>query len=273
MASSHYWLHFFPEFTNSFRVIAPDMRGHGLSTYKTPLKSIDDMANDLKMFVEALGLTGLYVLGWSMGGGVAMKFAANNPDRVERLMLVNSLGPKGLPIWKMDAQGNPTQERVKTEEEALNHPDLKKIASIYEKKDYKGMRDFLETKVFTGTGKPEPPRLDMLIDDCLKCKYGSRLFHFTNIYNISNENNGVTEGTNEISKIQTKTLILHGEKNSFTKISGSQYIKGQLKDMAELKVFSDAGNVLMEDYYDEFMTHVKSFFSTSGQQQQDSVWK
>ena len=45
-------------------------------------------------------------MGWSMGGGVAMQFTANHPNFVEKLILVESVGMKGYPIFKKIRMGD-----------------------------------------------------------------------------------------------------------------------------------------------------------------------
>lgn len=77
-----------------FRVLALDQRGHGDSD---PAPDGDytlaAMAGDLAAFVDALALGPLSVVGLSMGGRVAITYAADHPERVERLMVID-IGPE-----------------------------------------------------------------------------------------------------------------------------------------------------------------------------------
>ena len=74
-------------------VIAFDNRGVGASTGKTP-DTIEAMARDAIMFIRALGLEQVDLLGFSMGGMIAQVMAADEPHLVRRLILAGT-GPAG----------------------------------------------------------------------------------------------------------------------------------------------------------------------------------
>jgi pimeloyl-ACP methyl ester carboxylesterase len=80
-------------------VVAPDLRGFGESDrigvggyYHFP-----DYVADVDALVRSLGTQRLVVVGHSMGGTVACLYAGSRPERVERLVLVEGLGPPSLP--------------------------------------------------------------------------------------------------------------------------------------------------------------------------------
>lgn len=75
------------------RVIAFDNRGVGATTGTTP-KTIQAMATDAVVFIRALGLTQVDLLGFSMGGMIAQVIAQNEPQLVRRLILAGT-GPAG----------------------------------------------------------------------------------------------------------------------------------------------------------------------------------
>ncbi len=258
LGSSDVWSYIFPRFTDKFRVIAPDLRGHGQTTYNNKLRNHDDNAEDLKLFVDALGLKQFYLLGWSMGGGISMKFTAKYPEHVERLILHNSIGAQGFPYTKV-AEGKPT-ERVTNEEDALKHPHTLFLASLREQKDVEKIRDTLLKSVFGGRNKPDNERLEIWVDAWLNCKAIYQLGHLGNVYNITNEHNGAVEGSNEISKIKCKTLILHGETDPVVPAKEAEKLKELLGDVAELKIFKESGHAVVEDYPEEFVQLVREFF-------------
>ena len=80
------------------RILAPDMRGHGESG-RVPHSCwyhYADYVRDVRAVVDALHHEGrLVVLGHSMGGGISTLFAGTWPDQVERVILVEGLGPPG----------------------------------------------------------------------------------------------------------------------------------------------------------------------------------
>jgi pimeloyl-ACP methyl ester carboxylesterase len=75
------------------RVIAFDNRGVGATTSKVP-SNIDQMGADAITFIQALGLTKVDLLGFSLGGGVAQTVALQAPDLVRRMILAGT-GPRG----------------------------------------------------------------------------------------------------------------------------------------------------------------------------------
>jgi len=72
------------------RVMVPDMRGFGESTLGDGAPSIADMADDVAAMLDGLGIQRLTVGGLSMGGYVALAFAARHPARLERLILADT---------------------------------------------------------------------------------------------------------------------------------------------------------------------------------------
>ena len=73
-------------------VIAPDLLGHGASAKPRGDYSLGAHASGVRDLVAALGFDHATVVGHSLGGGVAMQFAYQFPERVERLVLVASGG-------------------------------------------------------------------------------------------------------------------------------------------------------------------------------------
>jgi len=80
-----------------FTVIAPDFLGHGESDKPRADYSIGGYANGMRDLLTILGIDKVTVVGHSFGGGVAMQFAYQFPERTERLVLV-SAGGLGLEV-------------------------------------------------------------------------------------------------------------------------------------------------------------------------------
>ena len=77
-------------------MIAPDLLGHGESDKPRADYSVGGYANGMRDLLTVLGIDKVTVVGHSFGGGVAMQFAYQFPERTERLVLVGSggLGPE-----------------------------------------------------------------------------------------------------------------------------------------------------------------------------------
>lgn len=73
-----------------FRVIRPDLRGHGLTEVPSAPCSIGGMARDVLTLLDALGHSCVHVAGLSIGGMVAQALAAQAPDRVASIMLCDT---------------------------------------------------------------------------------------------------------------------------------------------------------------------------------------
>lgn len=74
-----------------YRIIAPDLRGHGKSPAPEGIYPIEDMAEDVVELLDALKITEKVVVGGhSMGGYLAMAMAVKYPKRLRGLMLINT---------------------------------------------------------------------------------------------------------------------------------------------------------------------------------------
>jgi len=91
-SSSTTWGRVIPALAERTTVVAPDMLGHGGSTKTAGDYSLGALANGIRDLMEALGHDRATLIGHSLGGGVALQFAYQFPDRCERLVLVGSGG-------------------------------------------------------------------------------------------------------------------------------------------------------------------------------------
>jgi pimeloyl-ACP methyl ester carboxylesterase len=94
------WLNVIPQLSQHFTVIAPDLLGHGESDKPDADYSLGGYANGMRDLLTILGIDKVTVVGHSFGGGVAMQFAYQFPDRTERVVLVSTggLGKEVTPL-------------------------------------------------------------------------------------------------------------------------------------------------------------------------------
>ena len=90
--SSETWRELIPLLARDHTVIAPDLLGHGRSDKPRADYSVAGYANAMRDLLSVLGVEHATVVGHSLGGGVAMQFAYQYPDRCERLVLISSGG-------------------------------------------------------------------------------------------------------------------------------------------------------------------------------------
>lgn len=74
---------------DEFCVLAPDLPGHGQSTGAQDY-SLDALTNDLALWMEGLQLNDVRLLGWSLGGQIALRLAGLAKHRLSRLLLVST---------------------------------------------------------------------------------------------------------------------------------------------------------------------------------------
>lgn len=80
------------QLAQNYMVFVLDQRNHGYSPHVETF-DYESMAEDLRLFMEDNWIYGATILGHSMGGKTAMQFALDNPDMVNRLVIVD-IGPK-----------------------------------------------------------------------------------------------------------------------------------------------------------------------------------
>jgi pimeloyl-ACP methyl ester carboxylesterase len=90
--SSATWEGVADNLSEHFTLIAPDLLGHGESATPRGDYSLGAHASGVRDVLTALGIERVTVVGHSLGGGIAMQFAYQFPERCERLVLVSSGG-------------------------------------------------------------------------------------------------------------------------------------------------------------------------------------
>jgi len=90
--SSKFWYHWVPSLARHYRVIRRDMRGHGESgdPGSQHVWSIDELIDDMRLFLDGLGLERMHYVGESIGGILGVAFAARWPERFKSLTLCST---------------------------------------------------------------------------------------------------------------------------------------------------------------------------------------
>ncbi len=91
-ADHRMWRPVLEAFTVDYRVIAPDMRGHGASDALEDLDTytMDAYSRDVSALLDSLGVDLCAMVGCSFGGMVALQFAIDSPDRLAGLVLTDT---------------------------------------------------------------------------------------------------------------------------------------------------------------------------------------
>ena len=92
------WEHQINYFARSYRVVAPDLRGHGQSDAPYTDYTMAEMVSDLQAIVEDLELPEKFTMvAHSFGGSIAVEYANAHADRLEKLILIATAGEYPLP--------------------------------------------------------------------------------------------------------------------------------------------------------------------------------
>jgi pimeloyl-ACP methyl ester carboxylesterase len=97
------WLPVMARLARRYTVIAPDLLGHGASDKPRADYTLGGYANAMRDLLTLLGIDRATVVGHSFGGGVAMQFAYQFPERTERMLMVapGGLGREVTPMLRL----------------------------------------------------------------------------------------------------------------------------------------------------------------------------
>lgn len=191
-------------------IYAIDLRGFGDSTYNNSIINLHDFATDVHLFVQALSLKNVILAGYSMGGAVALQYAADYPEDIEKLISFNGVGCQGVKTFYED--NGKSIQITSTEDLGKSH--------FWGPVNYKWNNDVAGAIAFQnfGTfncGKPiDPARVEKYVQGgIVKERHVVDVLYWLTRFNISKESNGVVEGTGEIEKIKCKCLFIHTDKD------------------------------------------------------------
>ena len=179
------------EFARTHRVVTFDQRGSGESDHPIPANgaadpyTIDLFAEDLRGVLDDLGIERARVLGLSMGGATALRFATRWPERVEALILASTMASR-LPEKII--------ERAKAVEQVLARDGLEAAYRFY-----------FGGPLFEGIprGNESDPRFEALVANATP--HG-----FSGCYRVTIDRPSIAA---DLQRIEAPTLILVGERD------------------------------------------------------------
>ena len=104
------WSRQVPFLQSSMNVVAYDVRGFGASPTGRGDGTVDQIADDLGQILSAFDTGPAWLVGFSMGGVIAQRFAMDHPDRVAGLVLIASsctVGRAGVEFFEASVQVSP----------------------------------------------------------------------------------------------------------------------------------------------------------------------
>lgn len=101
MGSAHtVWDGLLSILSENYRVIALDLRGHGMSSKTPGPYSIELFSHDLYQFLESLNIDQAHFIGHSMGGSIILEMALTHPEKIHSLTLISSFASVDLHLEK-----------------------------------------------------------------------------------------------------------------------------------------------------------------------------
>jgi pimeloyl-ACP methyl ester carboxylesterase len=263
MVSSKHWDLVLEHMDETYKLYAVDLRGHGISSYNKPIDSLKDFSEDLKLFVDLLGLKKFSLVGWSMGGGVSMQFAANHSNYVDKLVLLASVSTRGYPFYKVDEYGQPIlTERLKTKEEiAQDTARYIPITNAYKNRDKEFLRQLFNLTMYTHN-QPSPDRYEAYLEDVLTQRNLLDVYYALIHFNISHHHNGIVEGTGEVDFITSPTLVIWGENDLIVTKPMQEEILEDLKVVEKFTILPNTGHSPFIDNLEGFLKELYSFLGT-----------
>lgn len=243
---------------NDYKVYAVDMRGFGDSSYNSELNSLHDFSVDIQLWIKALDLVNFTILGWSTGGGVVLEIAADMPKRVNKVLLLDSVGIKGYPMFKKDDKGQPilTQLITTKEEIAADPVQVLPIVSAYATRN-KDLLKMIWNAVIYNLKQPSEEDYDAYLDAMLKQRNIVDVDYSLVHFNMTLDHNGVNSGSGRIQLVKASVVIMHGKGDYVVPFTYAEEMKSYFKDQAKLVAFENVGHSCITDNFDLFIQTVK----------------
>src|SRR5439155_10498486 len=158
--------------TGRYHVYAPDMRGYGDSE-TLPVdatRAMRDYSDDLYSLVQALGLSTLHLLGWSLGGNIVMQYAIDHTETLRSLTLQAPSSPFGFGGTK-GAEGTPVWPDFAGSGGGTVNPDFaQRIAQGDRGNEQNSPRTVMNNFYFKPPFKPAPDREEIYLTSLLSTR-------------------------------------------------------------------------------------------------------
>ncbi len=197
---------------DKYRIIAPDMRGFGDSSFNAEFNDLEVLADDMISLLDELNILEYYLAGWSTGGAVAMKMAAKRQKQVKKLILIESCSYKGYPIFRKDEAGQPVVGSfyLTREEVAADPVQVAPMVGIFQTKATQYMKAVWDQVIYT-VNKPVKEDDDLYLSETMKERCLVDVDWALTRFNMSDEFNGVIKGDGTIKDVICPVLTFWSE--------------------------------------------------------------
>ncbi|UQB68571.1 alpha/beta fold hydrolase [Epilithonimonas zeae] len=238
-----------------FRVIVPDQIGFGKSSKPTEYQfSFQQLAQNTKAILDELKLEKIYLLGHSMGGMLATRFALMYPETVEKLILEN---PIGLEDWKLVAPYSSIDQNYQPELKADYESTKKYQSNFYYDNQWKPEYDEWVYLLTGWTKSPDYPKVALV-----NAKTSDMIFTQPVVYEFQNLNVPTlliigTRDRTAIGKANVKDKKLAESMGRYDLLGKAtqQKIKG-----SKLVEIENVGHLPHIEVFEQFIKPVTEFF-------------
>ncbi len=236
-----------PLLVEDYRLVSIDLPGFGLTgAIPSADYSTESFIDTVTTLTTHLGIEKFSIAGNSMGGGVAWRYALNNPRKVESLILIASSGVMTEEDSRKFAE---RKENSPIVWRLMNSNILKRFLSYYTPKFFatQGL------KVSVYDQKLANIEHAMQFHDLVLLE-GSR----NAILSMSMGSRSKMHGPESLSRIEAPTLVIHGDKDNIIPIERSQVFEEYI-DNVEVKIYSQIGHLPMYEDPNKTANDIKSF--------------
>ncbi|TFY98632.1 alpha/beta fold hydrolase [Ramlibacter rhizophilus] len=228
------WRLVMPELARHYRVLAPDIAGFGYTERKAdPDYTLDGWVRHLVAWMDAVGVPRARIVGNSFGGALALAIAARHPERVERLVLMGSVG--------VDFELTPGLDAVWGYEPSEDN--MRRIVKLFAH-DSRILSEELVRSRFQASMRPG-----------YQASF-SRMFAAPRQRHIA----ALATPEEAIRRITQPALVVHGRDDQVIPVSNAWKLNALLPN-SDLHVFGNCGHWTQIERKDDFCRLVLDFFA------------
>lgn len=260
MSSSVHYEPLITRIKDKYRCVALDLRGFGDSSYNERFDTLEELADDVALFIDALQLGPVYLVGWSNGGGVSLKLCAKYPEKVKKFFDIEGAGHKGYPVFKKENYKS-TGEPYATKEEMGNDPiQVLPALNCFEKGDAATMTAIWDATIYT-VNKPTREQNELWMAETLKQRNLVDLDWALANLNMSDEYTPYGKGDGTIHNIKCPVALTMADKDIVVPAYMVMDNVNALGELATLLPYENCGHSPMVDCPDKLASDVVEFFS------------
>ena len=260
MSSSVHYEPLISRIKDRYRCIAVDLRGFGDSSYNNRFDTLEELADDVNAFTEALGIESYYLVGWSNGGGVSLKLCAKYPEKVKKFFDIEGAGLKGYPVYKKENYKSTGEPYASKEEMATDPMQVGPVLAIFEKGDAAMMTSIWDATIYT-VNKPTKEQNDLWMSETLKQRNLVDLDWALATLNMSDEYTPYGKGDGTIKNIKCPVALTMADKDVVVPDYMVLDNYNALGELATLLPYENCGHSPMVDCPDRLARDVDAFFS------------